>query len=178
MVYVDLNPIRAGICRSPALSEYISIRERLIAYQHAQNNKKVTNTTNTTQTTQTTSKDAKPIEQSSLLRFVGTKNQQHNTVAGIEYHQRDYFELVDWTGRQVRKDKPGAIPANILSILERLQVNEKEWVNTVNHYGRHFYRIVGPVDLIRSISNKINRCWFKGLFQCKLLYKEKLTSVV
>jgi len=36
--------------------------------------------------------------------------------------------LLDWTGRAMRENKRGAIPANILPFMERLQVNESEWV--------------------------------------------------
>ncbi len=71
-----------------------------------------------------------------------------------------------------REDKPGAIPVKISPILERLQANEKEWVNMVNHFGRRFYGVVGPVDLLRKISKNFNRSWFKGLFQCERLYQE------
>ena len=177
MVYVDLNPIRAGICKTPESSEFTSIHERLLSDKHTQNNKTKPITTKAPNAVKTMSEDKEPIPPASLFPFVGTLNQQSNSKPGIEFKQADYFTLVDWTGRQVRKDKSGAIPANILSILDRLQINENEWLNTVNHYGRRFYRIVGPVDLIRKISKKINRNWFKGLFQCERLYKKHYASV-
>ncbi len=33
MVYVDLNPIRAGICETPEASDFTSIQQRMQAYQ-------------------------------------------------------------------------------------------------------------------------------------------------
>ena len=167
MVYVDLNPIRAGICKTPELSEYTSIRERLLAYKHA------TDKHIDTQPSKTNDSDSHP----SLLPFIGASAQQNMSLLGIAFDEKEYFELIDWTGRQVRDDKPGAIPENILSILDRLQANEDEWVNMVNHFGRRFYRVVGPIDLLRKITGKFNRNWFKGLFQCERLYQEKLNSL-
>jgi len=77
----------------------------------------------------------------------------------------------------VRDDKPGSIPVAIGSILERVRADEDEWVDMVNHFGRRFYRVVGPVDLLRQITGKFNRHWFKGLFQCKRLYQDKLKGL-
>ena len=34
-----------------------------------------------------------------------------------------YLALLDWTGRQLRRDKRGAIPAELAPIMERLSVN-------------------------------------------------------
>ena len=167
MVYVDLNPIRAGICKTPELSEYTSIRERLLTYKQAQDNPI------DVQSSKNNDADIHP----SLVPFIGTTSQQNIFLPGIAFEEKDYFELIDWTGRQVRDDKSGAIPVNILSILDRLQANEDEWVNIVNHFGRRFYRVVGPIDLLRKITGKFNRNWFKGLFQCERLYQEKLNSL-
>ena len=172
MVYVDLNPIRAGMCKTPESSEYTSIRERLLHYKRTHNTKNKSTATKAPHGIKTTLEGQQSIAPASLLPFIGSQNQQSHSVPGIEFGQTDYFELVDWTGRHVRKDKPGAMPANIVSILERLQIDENEWVNTVGHFGRRFYRFVGPVDLIRSISKTINRKWLKGMFQCERLYKK------
>jgi hypothetical protein len=34
----------------------------------------------------------------------------------------EYLQVLDWTGREIRADKRGAIPADLQPILERLQV--------------------------------------------------------
>ena len=96
-------------------------------------------------------------------------------MAGIDFPLQEYFTLIDWTGRTIKHNKRGAIPANILPILERLQVNESEWVNTVNHFGRRFYRVIGPIEAVRKIGKRINHRWLKGLLQCEKLYKTALS---
>jgi len=41
----------------------------------------------------------------------------NSSLTGIAFEQKDYFELVDWTGKQVRDDKPGSIPVAIGSLV-------------------------------------------------------------
>jgi hypothetical protein len=50
----------------------------------------------------------------------------------------DYLSLLDWTGRQVRDDKRGAIPEHLAPILQRLQIAPDHWTDTVRHFGRLF----------------------------------------
>jgi hypothetical protein len=48
----------------------------------------------------------------------------------------EYLKLLDWTGRQVRLDKRGAIPADLAPILDRLQITGELWVATVLPFRR------------------------------------------
>jgi hypothetical protein len=36
----------------------------------------------------------------------------------------DYLRLLDWTGRQLRRDKRGAIPSHVTPILHRLKITD------------------------------------------------------
>ena len=47
----------------------------------------------------------------------------------LPLNQNEYFELLDWTGRCIRDDKRGAIPAHLAPILQRLQIQQDNWVN-------------------------------------------------
>jgi hypothetical protein len=38
------------------------------------------------------------------------------------------LKLVDWTGRQPRSDKRGAIPSELLPIVQRLDLQQQRWV--------------------------------------------------
>ena len=57
----------------------------------------------------------------------------------------DYLRILDWTGRQVRSDKRGAIPPELRPILERLGVRGESWVDCVQNFGRWFHRAAGRV---------------------------------
>ena len=47
---------------------------------------------------------------------------------GILFSFRDYLTLVDTTGRIQREGKRGFIPATLMPILERLNIQMDEWV--------------------------------------------------
>ncbi len=61
-----------------------------------------------------------------LLCFKGDESLANDAQKGLPFSLQDYFELIDWTGRVIRDDKKGAIPADVLPILRKLGVNEKE----------------------------------------------------
>jgi REP element-mobilizing transposase RayT len=63
----------------------------------------------------------------------------------------EYLQLLDWTGRQIRPGKRGAIPAGIAPILERLSVSEEGWLKLVTEFSRMFRRSAGtPESLDRD----------------------------
>jgi hypothetical protein len=63
-----------------------------------------------------------------------------------------YLQLLDWTGRQLRADKRGAIPAGLAPILERLQIGgEAGWLQLMGQFSRMFRRAAGrPQSLQRE----------------------------
>jgi len=68
-----------------------------------------------------------------------------NNDQAIPFDLGDYLPLVDLTGRIIRSDKRGAFPAELVSILQRLGVDEAHCVDKVKHFGRRFQRFVGRV---------------------------------
>ena len=62
----------------------------------------------------------------------------------------EYLRLLDWTGRQIRRDKQGAIPipADLAPILDRLHLAGDMWVEQVKHFGRWFRRAVGRASTL------------------------------
>ena len=163
MMYVDLNPIRAGISHTLEESDSTSIQDRLIAFakQKAQAGIAVNGRAD---------KKEKNCE---LLPFKGGESLANDTVKGLSFSLQDYFELIDWTGRVVRKDNRGAIPAEILPILQKLGVNKSEWVENVNHFGRRFYTVVGSVEAMRNFSDRAGQGWVQGVGCSHRLYAKK-----
>ncbi|TMX41433.1 transposase, partial [Vibrio sp. Hep-1b-8] len=109
MTYVDLNPLRAGIAQTPETSDYTSIKARV----EALNNQRET----------------APC----LYPFVGNdKNHQRD---GIPFRLMDYIELVDWTARQYREGKV-SLSEDTLPILQRLNINQANWLETCTQLER------------------------------------------
>jgi hypothetical protein len=131
MVYVDLNPIRAGVASTPETSNYTSIQERIqpvFCLQHA-----IKSQLQCGDLLDFTS----PLKP--LLNFEDTVTQQQQS--GIFFTYRDYLQLVDWTGRVIRNDKVGCIDHQLPPILTRLQIEGKQWqVNTTQFESIHVNR--------------------------------------
>ena len=56
-----------------------------------------------------------------------------------------YLKLVDWTGRLIRRDKRGSIPADRAPILDRLPIAGERWLESVTHLGRLDAVLVGQI---------------------------------
>jgi REP element-mobilizing transposase RayT len=144
MAYVDLNPIRAGKSTSLAGSEFTSIKERLEAFA--------------------TNPEPKP---NWLVPLAGEKT---SSIHVLPIQQTDYFALVDWTGRAVRLDKRGAIPANVESVLLKLGVDRGRWVTNTQYFGSRFKRAVGNLNQLRKFADRINQKWLAGQSQARSFY--------
>jgi len=58
----------------------------------------------------------------------------------------EYLKLLDWTGRQIRRDKVGVIPKECAPILERLDCNTKTWLDFVRNFRKRFRSEAGPAE--------------------------------
>jgi REP element-mobilizing transposase RayT len=146
MAYVDLNPIRACLSESLEGSEFTSIQERLISYKKRQKD------------TKTWLKPLAPRTQPQLSN-------------SLPIEDTCYFDLVDWTGRAIRDDKRGAIPAHIQPILQKLAVNEDNWVNNTQHFGSRFHRALGRISQFKALASRTDSQWINGFSSAKLFYK-------
>ncbi len=115
MAYVDLNPIRTGIAGKLEDSEHTSIALRL----------------------------------DSLRMQPGLADKPLQPVAGVGVFQRlpmsnrQYVDLVDFTGRQIRPGKRGHIAENEPPALRRLGLDTRHWTGQVKGIGSGYWRIVG-----------------------------------
>src|SRR6202049_1752474 len=70
--------------------------------------------------------------------------------------------LLDWTGRELRADKRGAIPDHLAPIVERLGLNRSNWVETVRGFGRLFKQAAGRSSSLVDAAARRSRRWFQG----------------
>ena len=129
MVYVDLNPIRAAMAETPESSDYTSVQARCCARQEH----RVAQLVPTLATTPTTAESGLWI--ASILR--ATIDQRDGCAFTAAITLDDYLTLVDVTGRIVRGDKRGAIPAHLAPILDRLRIDLDAWLALMRS-GGHF----------------------------------------
>jgi hypothetical protein len=132
MAYVDLNPIRAKMARTPEHSDHTSVKKR---YQKAVK----TNDPNP------------PKEQvRGLLSFTGYPNNEFKK--GLPVLLTDYLTLVDWTGRIVRDDKRGALSHTLSPILDRLCLDQQEWLTLSQGFEKSYKTFAGSSDKMKLAS--------------------------
>jgi len=64
-------------------------------------------------------------------------------IADVPMSFVEYLGLLDWTGRQLREDKRGAIPSDLAPILERLSISGEGWMQLMGQFRRMFRRAAG-----------------------------------
>ena len=74
-----------------------------------------------------------------------------------------YLQLLDWTGRQTRQEKPGAIPTELRPILTRIGVSSDTWVETVVNFGRWFRRAAGRAQSLVDEASRRGQHWVQGV---------------
>jgi REP element-mobilizing transposase RayT len=174
MAYVDLNPVRARIAESLEESAFTSAFDRVAS--------------------------AKARERESKLKSVDRARASAKQLAELEANARakaraawlvdldgperpvwrlgekSYLRLVDLTGRRIRSDKRGSIPAEIVPVLESLDIDADVWVANVENYGKLFYRMAGKVDELIQAAKEAGLSWFKGRCGSDKLFKQPSTS--
>ena len=60
------------------------------------------------------------------------------SISALPIQLDKYLSLLDWTGRQLRAASQGAIPTQLVPILERLGIVGDGWIETVRQFGRRF----------------------------------------
>ncbi|MEL4423433.1 alpha-amylase family glycosyl hydrolase [Shewanella algae] len=147
MMYVDLNPIRAGIADSLQTSDYTSIQERI--EEHAEPT--------------TANASLKP-----LLQFDGAATAAEQI--GIPFHFADYLELIDWTGRAVREDKRGFIACSRPKLLLELGISDDAWITSAKEFRRQYSGMSGRWDVMCAMKAKYGGKWCRGKQQSQAIH--------
>ncbi len=145
MVYIDLNPIRAKIAETPESSAYTSIAERIAECNLAS--------------------EIKCAFHGKLMTFMDGKGIASESF--IPIHLADYIELVDWTGRQIRPDKRGAINETAPPILARLGIEQGNWLQNCQKLEQDFRQVIGPAAAIEKFCKAIGQKWLQGIHSCR-----------
>ncbi|ABG40256.1 protein of unknown function DUF1568 [Paraglaciecola sp. T6c] len=145
MAYVDLNPIRAKMAKTPETSKHTSIKKRA---QAAKN------------------KREQPI---ALMPFVG--NPRENMPRGIAYSLKDYCELVDTTGRCIRDDKAGHIDNTHSPILQRLGLDSAQWLTLTTEFEKHFCYAAGAEQMMNAFKRHTHHQRLRGMTKARELLR-------
>jgi len=74
---------------------------------------------------------------------------------GIPYKLKDYIELVDWTGRVIRDDKPGYIENSLPKTLDRLSLDANSWKALTTEFEDHFQSWVSSEHIAKAMKKSL-----------------------
>jgi REP element-mobilizing transposase RayT len=149
MAYVDLNPIRAGIASTPEESEFTSIHERIRRHTNLEDGAFV---------------------QSAVVPLRSFRSAQVRK-GGLPCETEHYLELVDWTGKILRRDKSGAIDGSLPPIMQRLRIDPEAWQAAMHPNGNVFGRAMGRLDNLRLHACTLGQSWVRGLQVARSIYR-------
>jgi putative transposase len=176
MVYVDLNPIRAGLAATPEESEFTSIQERVRAWHRevttlgrisnrAEPDRDVADGIGNTMPKHATA--VSPTISHSWLCPIHTNAHREGILPMTE---AEYLELVDRSGRILHSGKCGAIDNDLAPILRRIGLNPDSWMDTVSRFGSKFHLAAGVLSSLRSFADQIGRRWLAGISSARVAF--------
>ncbi len=165
LVYVDLNPIRAGIAEVPEESLFTSAEERIRGYRARQTTQK--------------GDGRKFGEKVAACRPDATCDQWLCPLEGNSQRRGflaidlpSYLEILDWTGRRIVEGKRGAIPDHLPPILIRLSVNPNRWLDSARRFGSLFSVAAGKEVHMKEAATRMGQKWVCGVQAGKAAFLE------
>jgi REP element-mobilizing transposase RayT len=145
MIYVDLNPIRAGVATTLENSHYTSIKRRL--------------------------NSIKTGKQPSELRCL--KTPFNNNVNSINIKLSCYIELLRQTAARLKNNHNNStqnlkIESNLL---RQFGIQEKNWLILSSHIEEEFSYVVGSVVCMEKYKKKVNQKKLKGISTALRLFQ-------
>ncbi len=134
MVYVDLNPVRAGIADGVLDSRHTSVKRR--------------------------AEDIKAgrIDPNETLEPIAGIGQSVLALTNAQY-----IELVDWSGRQMYPGKRGKIEASEPRALSKLGIEGQRWEHDVKGVGNGYWRVVGTAQELIDKAIALGQQRLKGI---------------
>ena len=145
MAYVDLNPVRAGISRSPTTSNYTAIKKRMALNEERKINNRA---------------------KQGLLKFKDDKSQDEDKY--IPFKFKHYIELLTWTSKNYHKKSRS--PDKTSPDVEGMKFSEKNFDDITDKFEEYFKSIVGSTKSYTEAYKKIGLKRQVGYKRCKQFF--------
>ena len=170
LIYVDLNPIRAGIAKTPETSMHTSVYRRIKSLTARRRGKR--------------SKDAQldrwlsPVHDRELPAYqrFAERGCRASDDPVLSMTLEQYLHLLDWSGRQLKLGTAGKIPDHLAPILERLGIATSRWLDVITNFADLFRRVAGEASDVQRHAEDHQKQWFHGLENCRQIFGSAETA--
>ena len=160
-IYVDLNQIRAGEALTPETSRHTSAYDRIQARMGGCR-------TSDGWMCELTLNERGPMDESLVTSQTGRRASDKGL---LPVSLDEYLSLLDASGRILRGDDSGSIPAHLEPILDRLGVRVSRWTSLISSYHEQFGHVVGAVDRLAERAIQAGRRWYRGKSNCAASFR-------
>jgi hypothetical protein len=100
-----------------------------------------------------------------------------HTVLAMRFE--DYLELLEWTGRCIAERRvKGCAPRDLVEgggrkLLERMELEVENWVETVERYGSIYHRVAGKVENLKRKALELGQRWVSGQGKSRWVFRRK-----
>jgi len=129
MAYVDLNPVRAKLAKTPETSSHTSIKYRIQAARVGKKPKR-------------------------LMPFA--ENSESDRPNSLPFSFIDYLQLVDTSSRTIQSNKRGKVTSNVPPILTRLNIDQEHWLTLTTQFEHCFKHAAGRVVHLEQYAHNQN----------------------
>jgi REP element-mobilizing transposase RayT len=187
MVYVDLNPIRAGLASTPEDCDFTSIQQRIRAWRNP--------ITNPDSIPAQSLQNLPPLPSDRILPNPQEAGNLPGTVPArfpnipissadwlcpiqsdgrrrgiLQMSEADYIDLVDRSARLLRADKRGSLDPGLPHVLLRIGANPQAWQDTISRFGSRFRLAAGLVPSLRRFASQVGRRWVQGVASARVAF--------
>ena len=142
MAYVDLNPVRANMAKTPESSNHTSIQYRIRAAKAGKTPKR-------------------------LLPFSNAPRK--HMLFSLPFTLVEYLQLINVTSRNIFLAKQGKVDSSKLSILERLNIDSEKWLTLTTQFETLFKHAAGKVLHLEQYAHNQNQQRVHGQTNAKRL---------
>lgn len=161
--YVDLNPVRAAMAKTPETSAYTGAKDRIDDLPERKDRKRASMHKWERSRRRKQSGWLSPIEINERGDAIGADVDRSGRRASkkgfLSISMQKYLELLDWTGRQIRAGKSGVIPAHLAPILSRIGLDSHSWCELIQKFGRTFKRAAGTAESMAREATRRRQNW-------------------
>jgi len=155
MVYVDLNPIRAGIASSVPDSAYTAAQQRFRALMASAEGEA-----------------EQPAEPAALPRLAALRTPDTRPEAtSLPFDLRDYLELLESTGRCCVAGKRGFIDEAVPRLIDQCGLDAEQWLTAMAEPQGLSPRALGAPAALRAFAEQVlGQRWVHGIARAAALH--------